>query len=54
MGGAFQRGTLSLFSMDETVGTEDLDLLHFPMFLNTLYQSRGIMAILPSRPIGTR
>lgn len=47
--GGFQRGSLALFSMDETVGTEDLDLLLFPTYLNMLYQSRGIMAILPAR-----
>ncbi|HLY76905.1 MAG TPA: hypothetical protein VKT21_03370 [Thermoplasmata archaeon] len=35
--------------MDETVETEDLDLLLFPTFLNVLYQSRGILAILTSR-----
>jgi hypothetical protein len=49
VGGGFQRGSLALFRMDETVGTEDLDLLLFPTLLNALYQSRGVMAILPSR-----
>ncbi|HLM91494.1 MAG TPA: gas vesicle protein GvpD basic region 2 domain-containing protein [Thermoplasmata archaeon] len=49
LGGGFQRGSLALFSLDETVGTEDLDLLLFPTFLNHLYQSRGMVAILPSR-----
>jgi len=29
LGGGFQRGSLALFSLDETVGTEDLDLLLF-------------------------
>jgi hypothetical protein len=49
LGGGFQRGSTALIGLDETVGTEDLDLLLFPTFLNTLYQSRGIIAVLPSR-----
>jgi hypothetical protein len=47
--GGFQRGSMALFGMDETVGTEDLDLLLMPTLLNLLYQSRGIVAVLPSR-----
>jgi hypothetical protein len=49
LGGGFRRGSLALFSMDETVGLEELDLLLFPTYLNFLYQSRGILAVLPSR-----
>ena len=49
LGGGFRRGSLALFSMDESVGLEDLDLLLFPTYLNFLYQSRGILAVLPSR-----
>lgn len=49
LGGGLQRGSLALFGMDETVGLEDLDLLLFPTFLNMLYQSRGMIAMLPSR-----
>jgi hypothetical protein len=49
LGGGFKRGSLALFTLDETVGTEDLDLLLFPTFLNMLYQSRGMIAMLPSR-----
>ena len=49
LGGGFRRGSLALMTTDETVTTEDLDLLLFPTFLNTLYHSRGIMAILPAR-----
>lgn len=49
LGGGFSRGSLALFSLDETVGLEDLDLLLFPTFLNFLYQSRGILAVLPAR-----
>ncbi|MGA7862201.1 MAG: gas vesicle protein GvpD basic region 2 domain-containing protein [Thermoplasmata archaeon] len=49
LGGGFRRGSYALIGMDETVGTEDLDLLLFPTLLNVLYQSRGILAILTSR-----
>jgi len=49
LGGGFRRGSFALFGMDETVGLDDLDLLLFPTYLNILYQSRGIIAILPSR-----
>jgi len=49
LGGGFRRGSFALFGMDETVGLEDLDLLLFPTYLNILYHSRGIIAILPSR-----
>ncbi len=31
------------------MGRDDLDLLLFPMLLNFLYQSRGVIATLPSR-----
>lgn len=48
MGGGFRRGSQALFTLDETVGREDLDLLLFPTFLNFLYQSRGMITILPS------
>jgi hypothetical protein len=48
LGGGFQRGSLALFEMDESVGQEDLDLLLFPTILNMLYQSRGMIAVLPS------
>ncbi|MGD0587904.1 MAG: gas vesicle protein GvpD basic region 2 domain-containing protein [Thermoplasmata archaeon] len=49
LAGGFRCGSFALFSMDESVGPEDLDLLLFPTFLNTLYHSRGIIAVLPSR-----
>ena len=49
LGGGFVRGKFALYSIDETVSTEDLDLLLFPTFLNVLYHSRGIIAMLPSR-----
>ena len=38
-----------MFTLDETVGIEDVDLLLFPTFLNFLHQSRGIVGIIPSR-----
>lgn len=47
--GGFRRGSVTLVSWDETVGTEDLDLLLFPTILNMLHHSRGMIAILPSR-----
>ncbi len=47
--GGLPRGATALLNCDETVGPEDLDLLLFPTFLNFLYQSRGIVAVLPSR-----
>ncbi len=49
LGGGFRRGSLALFETDESVGLEDLDLLLFPAYLNALYQSRGMVAILPAR-----
>ncbi|MGI0156151.1 MAG: gas vesicle protein GvpD basic region 2 domain-containing protein, partial [Thermoplasmata archaeon] len=49
LAGGFQRGSLALFDVDESVGTEDLELLLFPTLLNMLYHSRGIIAVLPSR-----
>lgn len=38
-----------MLTLDETVGLDDLDLVLFPIFLNNLYQSRGMIGILPSR-----
>jgi len=49
LGGGFKRGSVALFEMDETVGLEDLDLILFPTYLNALYQSRGMVGVLPSR-----
>ncbi len=49
LGGGFSRGSCAIFSIDESVGLEDLDLLLYPTFLNFLYHSRGIIAVLPSR-----
>lgn len=49
LGGGFQRGSFALFETDDTVGLEDLDLMLFPTYLNALYQSRGMVGVLPSR-----
>ena len=49
LGGGFQRGSVVLLGVDETVEQEDIDLLLLPTYLNFLYQSRGIIAVLPSR-----
>lgn len=49
LGGGFPRGSMALVSWDETVGTEDLDLMLFPTILNMLHHSRGMIAVLPSR-----
>ena len=49
LGGGFPRGSTVLLGTDQTVGTEDLDLLLFPTVLNMLYHSRGMIAVLPSR-----
>lgn len=49
LGGGFRRGSVALLGLDETVEKEDLDLLLLPTFLNFLYQSRGMIAVLPSR-----
>ncbi len=49
LGGGFQRGSLALYHLDESTSRDDLDLFLFPTFLNLLYQSRGLLAVLPSR-----
>jgi hypothetical protein len=49
IGGGYRRGSVSLVSWDETVGTEDLDLLLLPTILNMLHHSRGLIAVLPAR-----
>ncbi len=49
LGGGLSRGSTALFCLDATVRNEDLDLLLFPTYLNALYHSQGIIAILPAR-----
>ncbi len=49
LGGGWKRGSMTLLEFDESTGPEDFDLLLFPTFLNFLHQSRGIIAVLPSR-----
>ncbi len=48
LGGGFRRGSLVVFDLAPGVGRDDLDLLLFPAYLNFLYHSRGVLAILPS------
>jgi len=47
--GGFERGSTAMFTLDESVGIDDLDHLLLPTYLNALYHSRGIVAVLPSR-----
>lgn len=49
VGGGLPRGGFALYRCDERVTPEDLDLCFTPLFLNFLYQSRGILAVLPPR-----
>ncbi len=49
LGGGFPRGSFSLFLVDPSVTTEDLHLLFTPTWLNFLYRSRGLLAVLPAR-----
>jgi hypothetical protein len=49
LGGGFRRGSMALFQFDETTETADRELLLTPTLLNFLYQSNGVMAVLPSR-----
>jgi hypothetical protein len=49
LGGGFPRGSLAVLELDDTIGLDDLDLLLFPTILNLLHQSRGVIAVLPSR-----
>jgi hypothetical protein len=47
--GGFPRGSMALFQLDDTVETADWKLLFTPTLLNFLYQSNGVLAVLPSR-----
>ena len=49
LGGGFAQGSFALFELDDLVTTEELDLLFGPLMLNFLHQSRGIIAVLPTR-----
>jgi hypothetical protein len=49
LGGGFERGSTAMFTLDETVGIDDLDYVLQPTYLNALYHSRGIVAVIPSR-----
>lgn len=49
LGGGYRRGSMALFQVDETIEPSDLELLFTPTLLNFLYQSNGVIAVLPSR-----
>lgn len=49
LGGGFRRGSHALIEVDESVEPEDRSLLFTPLYLNFLYQSRGVLAVLPAR-----
>ena len=49
LGGGFPRGSMALLSLDHSVEPGDRELLLTPTILNFLYQSNGIIAVLPSR-----
>ncbi len=49
MGGGLPRGSTTVLTLDASVGIEELDLVLFPMLLNMLYRSRGVVAVLPAR-----
>jgi hypothetical protein len=49
LGGGFRRGSHVLFEVDDSVEPADRSLLFTPIFLNFLYQSRGVLAVLSSR-----
>lgn len=49
LGGGYQRGSLALFTLEESVGPDDLDRILVPTFLNFLHHSRGMIAVLPAR-----
>ncbi|HKV90658.1 MAG TPA: gas vesicle protein GvpD basic region 2 domain-containing protein [Thermoplasmata archaeon] len=49
LGGGFARGSMALFHLDSSVTTEDRDMVLTPILLNFLHQSRGVIAVLPSR-----
>ena len=56
LGGGFRRGSFSLYTLDGTFSLEELHLLFTPTWLNFLYQSRGLLAVLPAQesPSGFR
>ncbi len=47
--GGFRHGSFVLLNVDETVLPSDRNLAIFPTILNFLYQSRGMIAVLPAR-----
>jgi hypothetical protein len=49
LGGGYPRGAMTLFEVDHSVGPSEWTRLLAPALLNFLYQSRGVIAVLPSR-----
>lgn len=49
LGGGYRRGSVAIFRTDGSVSPADLHVLFTPTWLNFLYQSRGILAVLPAR-----
>lgn len=49
LGGGFRRGSMVLLRTDETVEPGDVERLLTPTLLNFLFQSRGVIAVLPAR-----
>jgi hypothetical protein len=49
LGGGFPRGCVVLIEMDPSLDPSDWKSLLTPTFLNFLYQSRGVMTVLPAR-----
>jgi hypothetical protein len=47
LGGGFARGSMALWELGGEVSQADLDQVLFPTVLNFLYQSRGMIAVLP-------
>jgi GvpD gas vesicle protein len=45
----YRRGGFALFTIDGTVTVEELHLLFTPTWINFLYQSRGLPAVLPAQ-----
>jgi hypothetical protein len=48
-GGGYLRGAMTLFEVDGAIEPGDRALVMTPTYLNFLYQSRGVLAVLPAR-----
>jgi hypothetical protein len=49
LGGGYPRSAMTLFEVDASVDSADRALVLMPAYLNFLYQSRGVLAVLPAR-----